>query len=55
MYLQCCRIHGPHAEVTKECHQIARLLLADMLYIDSVVEVRYDDLQRDVSIVELCN
>jgi hypothetical protein len=54
MYLAACRVHGPNAEVTKECHQIARLLLCDMLYLDSVVEVPRDDLGRDTDLISVC-
>jgi hypothetical protein len=54
LYLQSCRIHGPRAPVTQECREIARLLLADMLCIDSVVEVRESDNGVDLDLLEVC-
>jgi hypothetical protein len=53
-YLTCCRIHGPRAEVTQETRQVARLLLSDMMYLDSVLEVRESDAGIDLDLLEIC-
>lgn len=54
LYVDAARIHGPRADVTQECRSIARLLLADMLWLDTVVEVREDDMGRDIDLLEVC-
>ena len=54
LYVDACRIHGARAPVVQECRGIARLLLADMLWLETVVEVREDDLGRDIDLLELC-
>src|SRR5689334_17035407 len=53
-YLACCRLHGPRADVTQETRQIARLLLSDMAYIDSVMELRESDTGVDLDLLQVC-
>jgi len=53
MYLQSCRIHGPRAEITQECRQVARLLLADMLSMARLNSVLTQFLHVAVGLVEM--
>src|SRR5438045_3852730 len=48
LYLDCVKLYGPQHETTREAHMVLRQWMHDYGLVDEVMNVRYDDLGRDV-------